>query len=82
VYDFHDGRLWKSESGSTANEVPITAASVTIESVTFYVFGSSRSDSVQPKVVIVLKGYAGASKATIRTTFHIQSTSVQRILDI
>ena len=84
IYDFHDGRIWKSESGSTAGELPLTAPEVTIDSATFYVIGAKRGggDITQPKVVIVIKGSAGAAKATVRTTFHVQSTAVQRVLDI
>ncbi len=82
LYSFHDGRIHKSENGSTAGEVAITASEVTIESLTFYVLGSTRGDAIQPKVMMVIKGTAGATKVNVRTTFHVQSTAVQRILDI
>lgn len=85
VYEFRDGRIYKSENGSTSGEVAITAAEVTIDTVSglnFYVFGSARGDSVQPKVMMVIKGSAGTTKANVKTTFHVQSTAVQRILDI
>lgn len=75
------GRLYKSEDGTTVSGLPITSPSVNIESVTFYVIGSRRGDTVQPRVTLVIKGTAGA-KATDRTTFHIQATAVQRILDL
>lgn len=69
------------DGGSTF--VPLTAPEVTIDpSSAFYVIGATRSDPTQPKVVIVIKGSAGDAKATIHTTFHIQSTAVQRVLDI
>ncbi len=82
VYEFRDGRIFKSENGNTSGEVAITAAEVTIDSVQFYVFGSQRGDAVQPKVMMVVKGSAGTTKANVKTTFHVQSTAVQRILDI
>ena len=82
LYSFHDGRLYKSENGSSSGEISITAPEVSIESMVFYVFGSTRGDSVQPKVMIVIKGTAGGEKIKVRTTFHIQSTAVQRVLDI
>jgi prepilin-type N-terminal cleavage/methylation domain-containing protein len=82
LYEFRNGRIYKSENGSTGGEVPITAAEVTIDTVQFYVFGSSRTDAVQPKVMMVIKGSAGTTKANVKTTFHVQSTAVQRILDI
>lgn len=84
VYEFRNGRIYKSVSGTTnqSSQVAITAAEVTIEDVTFFIFGSDRSDSVQPKVMMVIKGSAGTTKANVKTTFHVQSTAVQRILDI
>jgi prepilin-type N-terminal cleavage/methylation domain-containing protein len=82
VYRFYNGRIYKSENGSISGEVPITAPEVTIDSMVFYVIGTSRSDTIQPKVMIVIKGTAGADKINVRTTFHVQSTAVQRILDI
>lgn len=83
IYTYNSGtkRLYKSENtGGTT--FPVTAPEVTIEDMKFYVVGSTKGDDVQPKVVIVVKGTAGASKAKTRTTFSIQATAVQRILDI
>ncbi len=84
VYQFRNGRIYRSTDGTTnqSSQVAITAAEVTIEDVTFFVFGSSRTDAVQPKVMMVIKGSAGTQKANVKTTFHVQSTAVQRILDI
>lgn len=77
------GRLYKSEDGTLSGGLPITSPEVSIESVTFYVIGSTRGggDLVQPKVTIVIKGTAGL-KVTSRTTFHVQATAVQRVLDL
>lgn len=77
------GRLYKSEDGTTSGGLPITSPEVSIDSVTFYVIGSERGngDTVQPKVTIAIKGTAG-QKVTSRTTFHIQATAVQRLLDL
>ncbi len=82
IYSFHDGRLWRSTNGLTSGELPLTAPEVTIDSVSMYVIGATRSDNIQPKVVVIIKGSAGAAKNNVRTTFHIQSTAVQRVLDI
>jgi hypothetical protein len=76
------GRLYKSESGDLTGGLPITSPEVSIESATFYVIGSSRGDDLQPKVLVVVKGSAGGTKVTVRTTFHIQATAVQRVLDL
>lgn len=82
IYRFHDGMLWRSVTGLIAGEMPLTAPEVTIDSVSFYVIGAQESDTVQPKVMVVIKGSAGSQKATVRTTFHVQATAVQRVLDI
>ena len=85
IYRFiHDsngiGRIEKSENG--IDFLPITAAEVSIDDMLFYVVGTNRGDTVQPKVVIVIRGSAGALGSTARTTFHIQATAVQRVLDL
>lgn len=76
------GRLYKSEDGTLTGGVPVTAPEVAIESATFYVIGSTRADSTQPKVLMIIKGSAGGTKITTQSTFHIQATAVQRILDL
>lgn len=81
-YDPSTKRIYKSEDGNPAHGIAITAPEVTIDSVTFYVIGATRSDTIQPKVLIVIKGTAGSTKTRTKTTFHIQSTAVQRVLDI
>ena len=48
----------------------------------FYVIGTTRGDTVQPKVVIEVKGTAGAKTVKTTTSFSIQATAVQRILDL
>lgn len=76
------GRLYKSEDGTESGGLPITAPEVSIDSVTFYVIGSSNADNLQPKALIVVKGTAGAGKSSTKTTFHVQATAVQRVLDL
>src|SRR3989344_808136 len=82
-YNEETKRIYKSEdSGITA--FAITAPTVSIDSLTFYVIGTEHGngDTVQPKVVITIKGTAGAERIKTKTTFHIQATAVQRILDL
>lgn len=74
-------QLCKSENGG-ALFLAITSPEITIDDMLFYVVGTTRHDTVQPKVVIVIKGSAGASGSSARTTFHIQATAVQRVLDL
>lgn len=82
AYDPITKRIYKSEDGNAAHGIAITAPEVIIDSVTFYVIGATRTDTIQPKVMVVIKGTAGSSKTKTTTTFHIQSTAVQRVLDI
>lgn len=86
VYSFKQdvdgvGRLYRSLDGG-ASEIPVTAPEVEIDDVKFYVIGTTPGDTAQPKVVIVIKGSAGAVNTKSRTTFYIQATAVQRVLDI
>jgi len=75
------GRLCKSVN-SGGKYYAITAPEVTINSMKFYVIGTTRGDTVQPKVVIEVKGTAGAKTVKTTTSFSIQATAVQRILDL
>ncbi|HEY4519548.1 MAG TPA: type II secretion system protein [Candidatus Paceibacterota bacterium] len=79
-YDASAKRLYKSEQGGSSG-VAITAPEVSIESLTFYVVGTTRGDTTQPKVVVAIKGTAGVS-ARVQTTFSVQATAVQRLLDL
>ncbi len=84
IYNFNTvtHRLERSTSGSISGAAPITAPEVTIDEMLFYVVGTTRGDTVQPKVVIVIKGSAGAPGSSSRTTFHLQAAAVQRVLDL
>lgn len=92
-----DNRLYRrSNAGVGSVAVPITAPEVRIDSFSVYVTGaestlrSNPSDTQQPKVVIVIKGTAGAQglggavpgRERIETNFTIQATASQRLLDI
>lgn len=85
-YNAAEKRLYRTTDGVVSNAVPITAPEVAIESFTFYVAGTDRGcavnpcNTMQPKVVIIAKGSAGADKS--KTSFHVQVTAVQRLLDL
>ncbi len=81
-FDSETHTIKKSVNGTTIDAAPITAPEVTIDDMKFYVVGTTAGDAIQPKVVIIIKGSAGALGTTARTTFHIQATAVQRSLDI
>lgn len=75
------GRLYISTDGG-ASSYPVTAPEVDLESVRFFVSGSTVQDAVQPKVLVVIKGNAGNVKLKIQSTFTIQATASQRALDL
>jgi prepilin-type N-terminal cleavage/methylation domain-containing protein len=60
----------------------VTSPDVSITSMTFYVVGTMRGDTLQPKVVIVIQGTAGTTDIHAATTFHVEATAVQRVLDL
>jgi type II secretory pathway pseudopilin PulG len=74
------GRIYKSVGGQSP--IAITAPEVSIDEMHFYAVGTTQGDATQPKVIIVIKGSAGVSGTTARTTFHIQTTAVERALDL
>lgn len=82
VFDSETHRIYKSEDGNPLNGIPLTAPEVSIDEMLFYVVGTNRGDTIQPKVVVVIKGSAGVPGSVARTTFHIQATAVQRVLDL
>jgi prepilin-type N-terminal cleavage/methylation domain-containing protein len=74
------GRIYKQENGGMP--IAITAPEVSIDDLEFFVVGTTPGDSIQPKVVIVIKGTAGVPGSKAQTTFHVQATAVQRLLDL
>lgn len=60
----------------------LTAPEVQITEMTFYVSGTTPGDTAQPKVVMLIKGIANAAQTKLQSTFSIQSTAVQRVLDL
>jgi len=65
------------ESGSW---IRITSPEVTVEDAQFFVTGSTRGDSVQPQVRVVLRGVPTDDSLPV-STFYLQSTLTQRIVD-
>jgi prepilin-type N-terminal cleavage/methylation domain-containing protein len=64
--------------------VPITSQEVQIKSLSFYVVGTkpaSKGGTQQPKIIFIIKGQAGLQASTI-STFDIQATAVQRVLNL
>lgn len=76
------GRLQKSINGGQTFEY-VTAPSINIDNLKFYVFDKDTpSDSVNevPRVVITIGGTAGTKEST-RSSFNIQTTATQRALE-
>jgi len=76
-----NGYIQRSEDGG-ATWVRVTAPEISITDMQFYVVGTTRGDTVQPKVVVEVRGVAGGLNTKLTSTFHIQATAVQRILDL
>ncbi len=67
-------------SGVADKWVAMTAPEVSIDSLEFYVLGSDSSDSIQPRVVMVIQGSANVPGGV--TNFSVQSSVTQRLIDI
>ena len=62
--------------------IRLTDKAIFITDMTFFVIGTQPGDTTQPQVVVAIKGTAGGFTFKKQTTFHIQATAVQRILDL
>ncbi len=72
-------QIMKWENNAPA-PIAITAPEVTIESMLFYVSGTDIvSHQHQPKVLLIIKGYAGVGKN--KSSFNIQTLISQRLLN-
>jgi prepilin-type N-terminal cleavage/methylation domain-containing protein len=82
TYKLSGSRIARSVNGA-ANSY-LTSPDVTIQALTFYVTGSPAynggANTLQPRVIVVIKGYAGA-KNTTKSSFMLQTTISQRKLD-
>jgi prepilin-type N-terminal cleavage/methylation domain-containing protein len=66
----------------TRVQLPVTAPEVQIEYLKFYVDGELDTDDKQPRVLLVVRGKAGAEKIKTTTSFSIQASATQRLLDL
>lgn len=63
----------------------ITATEVKINKLAFFLEGTTATgtgDSRQPRVLIIIRGTAGSEKVKTTTSFNIQASATQRLLDI
>jgi prepilin-type N-terminal cleavage/methylation domain-containing protein len=81
VYRLNDKQLERSlQSGANGSWVALTSPEVSIETFDFFVVGAPSGDGIQPRVLMRIKGSAEVPGGT--TTFTVQSSVVQRLLDI
>lgn len=79
IYTLSSGQIQKSiNHGGTY--IGVTSPEVTIQDLKFFVLGSTFADTIQPKVLVLIRGYAG-SKPTTQSSFVLQTTLSQRELD-
>ena len=83
TYSLSAGALTRSINGGTA--LALTSPEVTIQNLSFRVFGSYAYgvDYLQPQVILTISGLAGtANKVKTQALFKMQTTVSQRQLDI
>jgi len=82
IYKLSGGHIARSINGGP--EYFLTSSDMTIQSLTFRVFGSptyqSGGDLFQPQVIIVISGFAG-TKETSKSSFSLETTVSQRQFD-
>lgn len=77
TYSINSGAIYKQID--SVDSIPVTAPEVTIDDLTFYTLGAGTSNSLQPKIIIRIRGHAGTK---IRSDFILQTLVSQRALDI
>lgn len=78
------GRLMRDkETPTETTTFPITAPEINITELTFFVLGSSPSDNLQPRVLILIDGETVITglKADEQSSFTLQTTVSQRTPD-
>jgi len=72
----------KSGNQILRNDIPIIDdENIQIDDLSFYITGQSTSDSLQPKVLLLIRGVASPDNEKARTEFNIQTTVSQRLYD-
>lgn len=80
IFQLNDGQIERSEDGG-ATYLSITSPEINIQELRFFVLGSENSDQLQPRVLMIVRGTAGTVQKT-QTTFNLQTTISQRLLDV
>jgi len=70
------------ENGPSGSWTPLTDPRVDVENLAFYVRGSTPGDSLQPIVVLVIRGALRPDANSTPVEFVIESAASQRLIDI
>jgi prepilin-type N-terminal cleavage/methylation domain-containing protein len=81
AYELAGGVLTRKLLSSGA-VLPMTDDSVQITRADFVLTGGSQTDSESPTVTIYIEGTTGDTSDNTSSTFHVQTTVVQQLLDI
>jgi len=73
------GRVYRKVVGQDSSPIAITAKEINITDMRFFIVGSVAGDNKQPKVVILIRGYAGAGDT--KSDFNIETTVTERSID-
>jgi len=79
IFTIQNGQIQKSSNGG-ASFLGITDPNVNINTMKFYVIGSAPDDNIQPRVLIVVGGSVQVKNET-PSSFHLQTTVSERLLD-
>jgi hypothetical protein len=79
TFNSTDHRIYKQRlEGYDPSPVAITASEIYIEDMKYYVVGAATGDG-QPRILLTISGYVGIGDT--RSTFNIQTTVSQRVID-
>ncbi len=79
IFRLNGTQIEKSvDNGNTY--IGVTSPEIVVQDLKFYVFGALNTDTSQPRVFMILRGYAG-TKPTSQSRFIVQTSVSQRVLD-
>lgn len=76
-----NGSVIERRLGSNGSWAALTSPDTEITQLRFFVSGATRADNESPTVTIYIEGIAGVEDGS-ESTFHVQTTVVQQLLDI
>lgn len=80
TYFMQSGALWRIKEGTTQR---LTAPEISVDAIGFVVTGTARGgNTVQPTVTVMIQATAGGGDTATDSTFSVQTTVTQRVLDL